>query len=34
MATLHYTESGQGEPLILLHSGGSRKFRCSPAISG
>ncbi len=22
MAILHYTESGQGEPLILLHSGG------------
>lgn len=22
MATLHYTESGQGDPLILLHSGG------------
>ena len=22
MATLYYTESGQGEPLLLLHSGG------------
>jgi 3-oxoadipate enol-lactonase len=32
MATLHYTESGQGEPLILLHSGGMSGAEWKPQI--
>ena len=34
MATLHYTESGQGEPLILLHSGGMSRAggRANPVV--
>ena len=32
MATLHYTESGQGEPLILLHSGGMSGAEWTPQI--
>lgn len=32
MATLHYTESGQGEPLILLHSGGMSGAEWKPQV--
>ena len=32
MATLHYVESGQGEPLILLHSGGMSGAEWQPQI--
>ncbi len=32
MATLHYTESGQGKPLILLHSGGMSGAEWKPQI--
>lgn len=32
MATLHYTQSGQGEPLILLHSGGMSGAEWTPQI--
>ena len=32
MATLHYSESGQGEPLILLHSGGMSGAEWKPQI--
>lgn len=32
MSTLHYTESGQGEPLILLHSGGMSGAEWKPQI--
>ena len=33
MATLHYTESGQGEPLALLHSGGMSGAEWRPQIT-
>lgn len=32
MAILHYTESGQGEPLLLLHSGGMSHEEWKPHI--
>ena len=32
MATLYYTESGQGDPLILLHSGGMSGAEWKPQI--
>jgi pimeloyl-ACP methyl ester carboxylesterase len=32
MAILHYTESGQGEPLILLHSGGMSGAEWRPQV--
>jgi len=32
MATLHYTESGQGDPLFLLHSGGMSGAEWKPQI--
>ena len=33
MATLHYTEAGQGNPLLLLHSGGMSGAEWTPQVA-
>lgn len=33
MATLHYTEAGQGDPLLLLHSGGMSGAEWTPQVA-